>query len=155
MLSSNFSSNLKATDILPTHKKKDKSDIENYRPISIFPTLSKIYERCMYDQMHKYFGQILSRYQSGFQLGYNIQHCLLMMIEKWKEASLDKGGLGGALTDLSKACGCIKHDLLIAKLAAYGSDSHSLKAHHIYSVSKSIALVIKHARFQVYRVHPD
>ena len=63
LFGSNFPSNLKAVDILPTHKKKDKSHIENYRPISILPTLSKIYERCMYDQMYKYFDQILSKYQ--------------------------------------------------------------------------------------------
>ena len=126
LFSSSFPSKLKAADILPTQKKNNKSVIENYRLISILPTLSKIYERCMYDQMYKYFDQILSKYQCRFRQGYNTQHCLLMMVEKWEEA-LDKGGLGGALlTDLSRAFDCIKHDLLIAKLVAYGFDSHSL-----------------------------
>ena len=103
MFNSDFPSNLKAADILPTHKKKDKSDIEHYRPISILPTLSKIYERCMYDQMHKYFDQIFSIYQCGFRQGYNTQHYLLIMVQKWKEA-LDQGTSGGALlTEVSKA----------------------------------------------------
>ena len=76
--------------------------------------------------MHKHFDQILSKYQCGFRQGCNTKHCLLVMLEKWKE-TLDKGDLGGALvTDLSNVFDCINHDLLIAKLAAYGSDSHSL-----------------------------
>ena len=80
----------------------------------------------MYDQMCKYFDPILSKYQCGFRQGYNnIQYCLLMIVEKWKEA-LDKGGLGGALvTNLVKAFDCIKHDLLTAKLGTYRFDSHS------------------------------
>ena len=63
---SNFPSNLKAAGILTTQKKKDKSHIENYRPISILPTLSKVYERCMYDQMYQYFDQILLNINAVF-----------------------------------------------------------------------------------------
>ena len=79
----------------------------------------------MYDHMYKYFDQILCKYQRGFRKGYT-QHCLLMIVDKWKK-TLDRDGLGGALLiDISKAFDCIKHDLLIAKLAAYRFDSHSL-----------------------------
>ena len=93
----------------------------------ILPTLSKIYERCMYYKMYKYFDQILSKYQCSFRQGYNTQQYPLMMIAKWKE-TFNKGGLGGALlTDQSKAFDCIKHNLLIAKLAVYGFDSRSLR----------------------------
>ena len=68
---SNFPSNLTTAVILPTHEKKDKSDIENYRSIGILLTLPKIYERCMYDQMHKHFNQIFYKDQCGFRQGYN------------------------------------------------------------------------------------
>ena len=60
-----------------------------------------------------------------------------MIVEKWKEI-LDKGGLGGALlTDLSIDFDCIKRDLLIAKLASYGFDSHSLSSVFSYINERS------------------
>ena len=47
-------------------RKKDQSNVENYRPESILPIFSKVYKRCMYDQMYEYFNKILSNQQCGF-----------------------------------------------------------------------------------------
>ena len=82
--------------------------------------------------MYSYFDPIFSKNQCGFRQGHSAQHSLLVMIEKWKE-SLDKGGLAGALmTDLSKAFDCLKYDLFIAKLHAYGLDEQAVRFIHSY-----------------------
>ena len=68
----------------------------------------------------------LSSLLCGFRKGYNAQHALVRMLEKWK-TSLDKGeNVGAILMDLSKAFDFIKHDLLIAKLDAYGFSYEAL-----------------------------
>ena len=106
---------------LSDFQKKSKTSKDN-RPISILPNVSKIYERCLYNQMQTYFDNILSRYQCGFCKGFNTQHCLVSMAEKWRE-SVDSGrAFGTLMTDLSKAFDCLHHELLIAKLDSYGFD---------------------------------
>ena len=85
-----FPSELKNADKIPVFKKKDRNIIENYRPVSIFPNLIKIYERCLNDQADKYFNHILSKWQCEFCKGFSTQHSLLVMMEKWQK-SLDKG----------------------------------------------------------------
>ena len=127
-----FPVNLKNANITPIHKKDSRETVSNYRPVSILPNLSKIYEKCMYKQISKFFENILSKYQCGFRKGFSSQQCLLVMLEKWRK-SLDKGGnFGALLTDLSKAFDCLPHDLLIAKLHAYGFDIKSLNMMNSY-----------------------
>ena len=122
-----FPYDLKVADVTPAFKKKSKTSKDHYRTISILPNISKIYERCLYNQMQTYFDDILSKYQCGFGKGFNAQHCLVSMIEKWKE-SVDNGRAFGALmTDLSKAFDYLHNGLLIAKLDAYGYDIKLVK----------------------------
>ena len=52
-------------------KEKDQSDLDNYRPVSILPIFSKVYQRCMYDQIYEYFNKILSKQQFGFRQGFS------------------------------------------------------------------------------------
>ena len=68
-----FPDSLKQADIKPVYKKDSRNEKENYRPVSILPNLSKIYERCMYKQMNKYCDPILSKYQFGFRKEYSAQ----------------------------------------------------------------------------------
>ena len=113
-----FSSCLKTADITPIYKKGKRDLKDNYRPVSILPVLSKLYERSMFKQISEFFENIFSKIQYGFRKGHSTQQCLLAMLEKWKR-SVDSGkAFGALLTDLSKAFDCLDHKLLITKLNA-------------------------------------
>ncbi|XP_057310091.1 uncharacterized protein LOC130648087 [Hydractinia symbiolongicarpus] len=88
----------------------------------VFPGAMKLADICciMFDQIYEFIDSKLSPLLSGFRKGFSSQHVLLHMIESWRK-DLDKGNAVGALLmDLSKAFDCVDHNLLIAKLHAYG-----------------------------------
>ena len=103
------------------NKNDGRTEKSNYRPLSVLLIVSKIYERCLYDQIYSYFDKIFSKYQCSFCEGVSTQHILLPMIEKMKTSRDNKQFCAAILTDLSKAFACIPYDLLV-KLDSYGFD---------------------------------
>ena len=77
-----------------------------------------------------FFFFFFSDYQFGFRKGISAQQCLIILIETWKKHIDDKETFAAILTDLSKAFDCVNHELLIAKLHAYGLDNSSLRLIH-------------------------
>ena len=113
-------------------KKNSNTDKSNYRPISILPSISKVFERLMFRQITSYINDIISPHLCGFRKGYSLQHALLRLKDKFNK-SLDKNEMVGlVMMDLSKAFDCIPRDLLIAKLHAYGFDKSSLNLLYSY-----------------------
>ena len=101
-------------------KKEDPNNKANYRPISLLPIISKIFERVLFEQIEKFSEKILSPKLWGFRKGHSTKHALLNLLKNLQK-TLDKFGIiGTVLMDLSKSYDCLSQDLFIVKLVAYG-----------------------------------
>ena len=111
-----FLGSLKCANVSSIHKKDNPFDKKNYRAVSILPLVSKVYERVIYGQTSDYFEPSYNEILCGFRKGHSIQHALFKLLAS-RQKFLDKGGfVGSILMELSKAYGCLSHDLLLTKL---------------------------------------
>ena len=134
-----FPDKLKLADIYrvyPIHKKDDRNSAGNYRPVSVLPYASKLYERIIKEQTENNIDSFLSGNLCGYRKGFSVQHAIISMTEKWRKILDNKGFAGAVLMDLSKAFDCMDHELLIAKLSAYGFDKNALKCIKSYLTNR-------------------
>ena len=122
-----FPDTLKLSGIVPVFKKLDPTDKTNFRPVSVLPLLSKVFEKNMYDQLYEYAETIPNKLLCGFCKAHSTQHALFRLLQKWQNELDSSGIVRTILMDLSKAYDCLPHDLIIAKLEAYGLDTNSLR----------------------------
>ena len=137
-----FPDNAKIASVVPVDKgKPDKYDVLNYRPVSILDTFSTIYENVIKNQLVSYFDKYLSSFISAYRKNYSTQQALIRLLEEQRKKLDENCIVGAVLIDLSKAFECIPHNLIIAKLAGYGTETETLRL--IYSFLKSRKQCVK------------
>ena len=77
-----FPDTLKFSDIVPVFKKLDPPDKTNFRPVSVLPLLSKVFEKIMYDQLYEYAETFLNKLLCGFRKAHSTQHALFRLLQK-------------------------------------------------------------------------
>ena len=119
---------LKKNVVTPVHKKESKSNPDNYRPISIIPIISKIFEKLMLHRLNDFFikNDYFAETQFGFRSQLNTNQAIYNFIHEILKGLHEKKYPIGICCDLSKAFDSVNHELLLQKLLHYGIRGLSL-----------------------------
>ncbi|MCP4485226.1 MAG: reverse transcriptase family protein, partial [Flavobacteriaceae bacterium] len=118
----------KVARVTPIFKGGEKTDKSNYRPISVLPVISRLFEKLIFDQLYQYLNEkdLISHNQSGFRRLHSTLTCLLKNTDDWY-SGMDLGQLVGLVfIDLKKAFDTVDHTILCEKLILYSVQQSEL-----------------------------
>ena len=117
-----FPEDWKIARIAPIFKGGAKDDRSNYRPISVLPFISRLFEKLIFNQFYEYLdaNKSLYEHQSGFRLLHSVATALMASTNDWY-LNIDKGKYTGLIfIDLKKAFDTVDREILLEKLKMYG-----------------------------------
>ena len=134
-----FPDQLKIAKVLPIHKKDETTAMDNYRPISLLPAISKVFEKAAHIQLSNYFTQNKLFYHSqyGFREDHSTELAALELVDRI-HLDLDKRKYPIAIyMELSKAFDTLDHNILLNKLKYYGVKNTELSWFQSYLTERS------------------
>lgn len=134
-----FPSVLKRALVTPIFKKGDSDNPENYRPISLLPIISKVFEKCISQQICCYFEEnnLFTESQFGFRSKKSTVSGILDLVSCIWESFHRLQFNGAVFCDLSKAFDCVNHGILLGKLNNYNFSPESVKLINSYVRDRS------------------
>ncbi len=132
-----FPDKLKIAKIIPIYKSKEKNQFNNYRPISLLSSMSKIFEKIVYKRLYNFIEHSLYDKQFGFRAKRSTVQAILEFCADTIESMENRKFSLATFLDLSKAFDTIDHNILLNKLKMYGVRGIALKWFQSYLTDRS------------------
>jgi hypothetical protein len=129
--------------VVPIHKKGNKADVRNYRPVSLLPIASKICEKLVCKHVFNHVRCVLSEHQHGFVPGRSCETNLATLLREARLAFNGAGQMDVIYTDFSKAFDKVNHRYLVYKLDKYGIQDNLGAWFNSYLVGRSQSVLVK------------
>ena len=130
--------------MVPIHKAGDRTNCDNYRPITLVNTFSKILEKIVYNKLisHLESNQLIHKHQYGFQRQRSTEHALLHVLNTISTALNENKYCIGIFLDLKKAFDTVPHDILLKKLQKLGITGTALEWFTSYLSNRTQKVVV-------------
>ena len=138
-----FPSMLKTANVIPVFKKGDKTNLNNYRPISLLPVISKVFEKILNAQLTKIIDNgYIDDNQYGFRLAHSTEDAVLKFVDKIEQDLALGKHVATVYIDVSKAFDSCDHKILLKKIGRTGLDENGIKLMESYLKNRSQIVIV-------------